>query len=96
MTIKIFIETKYTLYILYYTIYSEMTTDSCIMGKPWPVFHKKYMKYVLISSNIPSILENPFIDEYTFWNSLPLLSNLKKCKFIEHLKLNWMCLPFNY
>lgn len=56
-----------------------MTIDGKDIGSKWPIFDKKDMKYVLINSSHPSISENPFIDEYTFWNSLPLLSNVQMC-----------------
>jgi len=59
-------------------IFSTITIDGTEEGNEWPLIDSKTMKYLLISSSRPVISKKPFIDEYKFWNSLPLLSTFKK------------------
>ncbi|KAL4097018.1 hypothetical protein QTP88_021860 [Uroleucon formosanum] len=53
------------------------TTDGTDNGEPFPKFNTQKYEYVLINSSKPIISEKPYVDEYTFWNSLPLLSGLQ-------------------
>jgi len=55
-----------------------MTIDGKVNGDKWPKFDTKKYEFVLINTSIPLIKEKPYVDEYEFWNSLPLLSGLKE------------------
>lgn len=60
----------------HFIFYSRITIDGTSTGTIWPKFSKKDMKYLLIKSAEPTLSEKPFIDEYNFWNRLPLTSNV--------------------
>jgi len=64
-----------------------MTIDGLKKGKKWPKFKKKKYEFVLINTSIPLIKEGPYVDEYEFWNSLPLLSGLNEPQRSEKLEL---------
>ncbi|KAL4097011.1 hypothetical protein QTP88_021854 [Uroleucon formosanum] len=53
-----------------------VTIDGNANGEKWPTFDTEKYKYVYINTSTPSIQEGPFVDEYMFWNSLPLLSGV--------------------
>jgi len=59
-------------------IFSKITIDGTDSGKEWPLMDSKSMKYLLIGSSKPVISKKPFMKEYEFWKSLPLLSAFKK------------------
>ncbi|XP_060877024.1 esterase FE4-like isoform X2 [Metopolophium dirhodum] len=52
------------------------TIDGTDKGEPFPKFNTQKYEFVLINSSNPITSEKPYVDEYTFWNSLPLLSGL--------------------
>ncbi|KAL5242170.1 hypothetical protein ACI65C_009580 [Semiaphis heraclei] len=56
----------------------SITIDGTKKGVKWPKFNTKKYEYVLINTSIPLIKERPNVDEYEFWNSLPLLSGLNE------------------
>ncbi|XP_022165706.1 esterase FE4-like [Myzus persicae] len=56
----------------------NITTDGKVNGEKWPTFDTEKYEFVYINSSIPSIKKNPYVDEYEFWNSLPLLSGLNE------------------
>jgi len=64
-----------------------MTIDGSKKGKRWPKFKKKKYEFVLINTSIPLIKEGPYVDEYEFWNSLPLLSGLNEPQRSEKMEL---------
>jgi len=64
-----------------------MTIDGTKKGEKWPKFNTKKYEYVLINTSIPLIKQKPYVDEYEFWNSLPLLSGLKESRASEKTEL---------
>jgi len=65
-------------------LFSKVTIDGTDNGNEWPLIDSTSLKYLLISSSKPVISKKPFMKEYEFWNSLPLLSAFKKSE--ERLK----------
>jgi len=61
-------------------LFSSITIDGTKKGEKWPKFNTKKYEYVLINTSIPLIKERPNVDEYEFWNSLPLLSGLNEAR----------------
>lgn len=55
--------------------------------KEWPLFDSKYTNYLLINSSTPVTSQKPFADEYQFWNSLPVLSNVPAKSFWDLFNL---------
>jgi len=58
--------------------FSSVTIDGKVNGEKWPTFDTEKYEFVLINTSIPLIKERPYVDEYEFWNSLPLLSGLNE------------------
>ncbi|CAI6344926.1 unnamed protein product [Macrosiphum euphorbiae] len=63
-----------------FAITDAITIDGTKKGKKWPKFNTKKYEFVLINTSIPLIKERPYVDEYEFWNSLPLLSGLNEAR----------------
>lgn len=57
-----------------------MSIDGTKNGEKWPKFKTNKYKYVWINTSIPEIKERPYVDEYEFWESLPLLSGLNEAR----------------
>ncbi|KAL5242172.1 hypothetical protein ACI65C_009582 [Semiaphis heraclei] len=55
----------------------NLTIDGTDKEKPYPKFTTEKYEFVLINSCKPITSERPYVDEYLFWNSLPLLSGLQ-------------------
>jgi len=55
-----------------------VTIDGKANGKKWPTFDTEKYEYVLINTSIPEIKERPYVDEFQFWNSLPLFSGINE------------------
>jgi len=60
--------------------FSSITIDGTKKGKKWPKFNTKKYEFVLINTSIPVIKERPYVDEYEFWNSLPLFSGVNEAR----------------
>ncbi|CAH1724878.1 unnamed protein product [Aphis gossypii] len=56
----------------------ELTIDGTDNEIKWPLLDSKSMQYLLISSSKPIISKKPFIEEYKFWKSLPLISKIEE------------------
>lgn len=70
--------------IIIVVFFSKFSIDGTSTGTIWPRLTKKdKMKYLLIKSAHPTLSENPFADEYNFWNGLPLTSNVKIPQLIQ-------------
>uniref|UniRef100_A0A2H8TEY6 Carboxylic ester hydrolase n=2 Tax=Melanaphis sacchari TaxID=742174 RepID=A0A2H8TEY6_9HEMI len=65
----------------------KLTIDGTKKGKKWPKLDSKSMQYSLISSSKPIISKKPFIEEYEFWKSLPLLSKFEKTEKVLKTEL---------
>ncbi|VVC41619.1 Hypothetical protein CINCED_3A013561 [Cinara cedri] len=57
-----------------------ITVDGKENGNEWPLFDAKKQSFLLINSSNPVITEKLYMDEYMFWNDLPLLSAFKGSK----------------
>jgi len=57
-------------------LFSVLTIDGTNKGEKWPTFNTNKYEFVLINSSRPIICERPYVEEYEFWNDLPLLSGL--------------------
>ncbi|XP_022165688.1 esterase FE4-like [Myzus persicae] len=64
-----------------------ITIDGTKKGEKWPKFNTKKYAFVLINTSIPLIKEKPYVDEYEFWNNLPLLSGLNKAQASDKTEL---------
>jgi len=60
-----------------FIIYRSPTIDGTVNGPSWPTFNSQRQSILHIHSDHPGIIQNPFEEKYTFWNNLPLLSNLE-------------------
>ncbi|XP_060845477.1 uncharacterized protein LOC132925065 [Rhopalosiphum padi] len=70
-----------------FAITDKPTIDGTDNGKKWPLLDSESMQYLLISSSKPIISTKPFIEEYTFWKSLPLSSQFKKTEEVLKTEL---------
>lgn len=59
-----------------FIVFSTLTIDGLSTGTNWPLFNAEDMEYLLINSSNPVVLKQPYLDEFTFWNDLPILSRL--------------------
>lgn len=62
--------------VLFFFSYSKFTIDGTSKGDIWPRYDKKDMNYLLIQSATPIVSKRPYMDEYEFWNGLPLMANI--------------------
>ncbi|VVC41621.1 Carboxylesterase type B, conserved site,Carboxylesterase, type B,Carboxylesterase type B [Cinara cedri] len=60
-----------------------LTIDGTDKGNKWPLFSIKNLEYLLINSSTPVLSKKPYMDEYKFWNELPLLSRLLESEIIS-------------
>jgi len=58
--------------------FRNITIDGEVNGKKWPTFDTDKYEFVYINSSTPSIKENPYVNEYGFFNSSPLFSGLNE------------------
>jgi len=72
--------------------FSTITIDGTKKGEKWPEFNTGKCEYVLINTSIPLIKEKPYVDEYEFWNSLPLLSGLNEARASDKTELLLNCI----
>lgn len=78
-------------------IFSSLTIDGQNSGTKWPLFNINDMEYVLINSSNPIISKKPYLDEFEFWDCLPLLSKFTKMWILimkKNVLVRWISLKY--
>lgn len=60
-----------------YIFFRTPTIDGAENGSAWPSFNSQKQIILHINTSGSNVIQNPFVENYVFWNNLPLLSNIK-------------------